>query len=257
MESRTAYTSKAEKYAKHRWDYAPEAINMIVKTTNISAESSIADIGAGTGILSQHFVEKVKHVFAVEINPEMRFLAERSLSRYPAFHNIDGCAEATTLPDRSIDLIIVAQAIHWFEPEHTKLEFLRILKPDGWLVILRNYSKDDEISEAMEDVFTEEFGAVPPQNVKRPKGQPLSFYYNHSRFQTRTYGFTSELRWDAFLGSTLSASYAPYEDHPKFPKFERALQQVFDRFSRDGCLTTYGFTELHVGRISNSQSESN
>ncbi|MFC1851940.1 class I SAM-dependent methyltransferase [candidate division CSSED10-310 bacterium] len=249
IESRSAYSSKAEKYAQYRWDYAPEAINMIIKTTGISATSSIADIGAGTGILSQHFVELVKNVFAVEINPEMRSLAERSLTGYPTFHSIDGCAEATTLPDQSIDLITAAQAIHWFDPEPTKREFLRIIKPDGWLAILRNYLRDDEVGEAMQDIFTDEYGAVPPQDVTLPEGKPLSFYYSHDQFRTLTYEFINYLTWDAFLGSTLSASYTPSEEHPKFQKFEQAVRHVFDRFSIDGRVTTHGFTELHVGRF--------
>jgi ubiquinone/menaquinone biosynthesis C-methylase UbiE len=251
MESQTAYCSKAEKYAKYRWDYAPEAIEAIKKTTGISPESAIADIGAGTGILSQHFVEMVKHVFAVEINPDMRSQAECMLAKYPAFQSIDGCAEATGLPDHSIDLITVAQAIHWFEPEPTKREFLRILKPTGWLAILRNYSLDDEIHEAMRSVFVEKNGAIPPQDVIRPEHKPLTFYYSHTQFQTHTYTFTNTLTSEAFLGSALSASYAPSEDHPRYPAFERAVHHVFDQFSTNGYLTTHGATELCMGQMFN------
>ncbi len=256
METKRVYSPKAEQYAKYRWNYTLEAITMIVETTGISPESSIADIGSGTGILSQHFVERVKQVFAVELNPEMRYQAERVLSHYPAFHSIDGCAEATTLPTHSSDLLTVAQAIHWFEPEPTKQEFLRILKPDGWLAILRNDSTDDEIGDAMQEIFTEDYGAISPQHMVRPEGKLLSFYYPHDQFQTSTYEFTNTRTWDAFLGSTLSISYAPGEDHPKYPKFEQALRHVFDRFSHDGCLTTHGVTELHVGQMVNSPSES-
>ena len=249
MESRTAYCSKAEKYAKYRWNYAPEAIDTLRKTTGISTESAIADIGAGTGIFSQHFVEMVKHVFAVEINPEMREQADRMLAKYPAFHSIDGCAEATGLSDHSIDLITVAQAIHWFEPEPTKREFLRILKPAGWLAILRNYSLDDDIHEAMGSVFVEKHGAIPPKDVTRPEHKPLAYFYSHTQFQIRTYTFTNELTRETFLGSALSASYAPSEDHPRYPAFERAVHHVFDRFSTNGSLTTHGATELCVGQM--------
>jgi hypothetical protein len=48
------YSSKAEKYAKYRWGYAAQAIQTIFDVTGISSQSCVADIGAGTGILTGH-----------------------------------------------------------------------------------------------------------------------------------------------------------------------------------------------------------
>lgn len=50
------FTGKAARYAKHRWDYAPQAIQTISDVTGISEQSVVADIGAGTGILTRHFI---------------------------------------------------------------------------------------------------------------------------------------------------------------------------------------------------------
>ena len=75
MDPVDVFSSKADIYAKYRWSYAPEAIQTIFDHTGISQESCIADIGAGTGILTREFIGKVKYIFAVEPNLEMRDIA--------------------------------------------------------------------------------------------------------------------------------------------------------------------------------------
>src|SRR5688572_24361160 len=97
MDTTDLYLSKAEKYAKFRWDYAPQAIQTISDTSQISEEAFVADIGAGTGILSRHFAAKVARVFAIEPNPAMRGVAMKALALYPACQVMDGTAEATNL----------------------------------------------------------------------------------------------------------------------------------------------------------------
>jgi 16S rRNA A1518/A1519 N6-dimethyltransferase RsmA/KsgA/DIM1 with predicted DNA glycosylase/AP lyase activity len=90
MDTTKKFSSKAEKYAKYRWDYAEQAIQTILSVTHVSATSVMADIGAGTGILTRHFVDKVERVYAVEPNPEMRQLAVKALARYPPFAALMG-----------------------------------------------------------------------------------------------------------------------------------------------------------------------
>jgi ubiquinone/menaquinone biosynthesis C-methylase UbiE len=245
----TAYSTKAEKYAKYRWDYAPQAIQTIFDITGISAEAAIADVGAGTGILTRHFVNRVKQVFAIEPNPAMREIAMKVLGHYPSFQAIDGTAEATTLADGSVDLITVAQAIHWFQPELARAEFLRILKPGGWLAILRNYSTGNEIIAAMATVLTAENGVDTAYEAKLPERKPLSFYYGHEQFRQYDFPFTLQESWEGFAGSWVSAASMPDEDHPLYPQFEQGMREVFDRFSEGGVLAVHGVTELVLGQI--------
>ena len=100
--------------------------------------SVIADIGSGTGISTQLLLSAGCEVYAVEPNREMREAAERILQGQAGFHSVDGTAEATTLPNQSVDLIVAAQAFHWFAPLPTRAEFDRILKPDGHVVLMWN-----------------------------------------------------------------------------------------------------------------------
>jgi SAM-dependent methyltransferase len=249
MDGTTAYSSKAENYARYRWDYAPKAIDCLVERVEISQESEIADIGSGTGILSKHFAGRVARLFAVEPNAEMRGMAEQVLGDFPAFENIDGSAEATTLGDRSVDVIAVAQAIHWFNPEPTRREFLRIGRSGCWLALLRNYGTDEGIGKALWSTYTEENGAIPPDKVERPPGKPVDFYYGDYPFETLIFPFAETQSWEVFLGAALSASFTPSGDHPRYPRFEREIREVFETFSVDGLVEMHGKTELQVGKI--------
>lgn len=110
----TRFASKSENYAKHRPDYAPEAIQAIIEHTKLIPASVIADVGSGTGIMTRHFVESANSVYPVEPNPEMQQMAEIELGKRPNFHSINGNSEGTTLREASIDLITVGQASRSF-----------------------------------------------------------------------------------------------------------------------------------------------
>jgi ubiquinone/menaquinone biosynthesis C-methylase UbiE len=246
MEIIEVFSSKAEKYARYRWDYAPQAIQTIFDVTQISHQSSVTDIGAGTGILTKHLVGKVKQVFAVEPNQAMRQIATRMLGVRPDCKIIDGQAEATTLSYHSVDLITVAQAFNWFDPQPTRAEFIRILKPGGWLAKLRNYGTDQDLGEALEKIYPKESDTA---SIMPGKGVPFSFYYGSDDYLKKTFAFSLERTWDEFMGASSSASYAPDEDSPFYADFELAARRVFERFSRDGLVVLHAVTEVCLGQI--------
>lgn len=241
-----AYRKKAEKYARYRWDYAPEAIRAIEDGAGLGMETSLADIGAGTGILTRHFAGRVAMVYAVEPNAEMRREAEIALARIPRCAVLDGAAEATGLPDASVDVITVAQAIHWFEPQAARREFWRILKPGGWLAILRNYGTDDALEAAVREISTAENGVRPP--IYPPHRMPEGYFFGSGEFKKLCFPFELYNHWETFLGAMLSTSFYPDEDDPAYAKFEGAARRVFERFSVDGRITTHGVTEVLLGR---------
>jgi ubiquinone/menaquinone biosynthesis C-methylase UbiE len=111
------YTDKAALYAQFRWDYAPELVAKVAAYTELEPYHAVADIGAGTGILTQHFLDRAKRVYCIEPNAAMLHEAESRLSSHPAFVSIRGRAEATGLPDNSVRLIVAGMALDWFQPE--------------------------------------------------------------------------------------------------------------------------------------------
>ena len=133
METANIYSSKAIDFARYRLQYSPEAVNAVAKLTNLTPEWVVADIGSGTGILSQAFLHLGCRVCAVEPNDAMRCEAERLVESNPLFQSLSGRAESVPLPDASIDLITVGQAVHWFDAYRSRQQFDRILKPSRWI----------------------------------------------------------------------------------------------------------------------------
>jgi len=241
------FSAKAVVYAKYRWDYDLQAIQTILEVAQVSAESCVADIGAGTGILAGHFAGTVRRVYAVEPNAAMRQIAAQALSKYPSCQVVDGRAEATTLPEHSVDLIAVAQSIHWFEPGPTRREFVRILKPGGWLAILRNVGTDEELGAAVASIFAgQEDSDTEASMVGR--GTLLSTYYGGNDFSEQTFPFTTYRDWPAFIGSLSTTSSAPDETSPSYARFVREVRRVFDVFARDGILESHAATQLYLGQ---------
>ncbi len=241
----TPYHTKAEAYARYRWDYAAEAIRVICDRTEISAQSTVADIGSGTGILARHFVERARTMYCVEPDSEMRRQAERLLNPFSSFRSIAGTAEATGLAGDSVDLITVGQAIHWFQPEAARTEFRRIRKKGGWLAILLNRSTDPAFGQAFEELFTQQNGCIPstpPANRK-----PIDFYYQGDFLR---YHFDNQIAetWEQFFGGCYSDSHAPNPDHPCYPQFVSTAERIFERLSPTGLLTLTYTTELYLGR---------
>lgn len=246
---KSLFSTKAAKYARYRWDYTPAALQAIFETARLSTQSRVADLGAGTGILTRHFAGRVGYVYALEPNPEMRTLAGQTLAGLPACAVVAASAEAVPLRPASIDLITVAQAIHWFEPAAARREFLRLLKPGGWLAVLYNSGTDEALGQAIKNLYTPEHGVNSAILIGGPPPQPQDYFFGSDDFQTLGFPFTRRQDQETFTGSLASASYAPDEDHPLYPAFVHTAHEIFARFSRDGWLDLPGLTELHIGQV--------
>lgn len=240
------YASKAEKYAKYRWDYAPGAIAAIFSMVGLTDQTVLADLGAGTGILTRHFVGRAKLVYAIEPGQAMRAQLEKTLAGHPLCQISDRRAEQTGLPDHSIDLITVGQAIHHFEPQPARTEFRRILKPGGWLALLRNYGTDEVYAQAVEPLY-KNFSA--PDLYERVTRGSADFYFGPARFQTLRFPFEFALDWEHFLGAALSSALTPDEHSPDYGAFESKARDVFDSLSVAGLVKSTGETELLLGKI--------
>jgi SAM-dependent methyltransferase len=242
------YSKKASKYARYRWEYAPAAIDVLCQQAQLSNHSWVADLGAGTGILTRALAPRVERIFAIEPDPEMLREAEDGLLGATNCVLIAASAEATTLTDHSVDAVVVAQAIHWFDPESTRRELGRILKPGGWLALLRNYGTDPKLGRAMADLNSPDYGASDSPLTPPDSPPPPDYYFGSGHFEKRTFPFTCEQNWKSFLGALTSASFMPDEDHPLFYRLECAARQIFDHFGNAGSLTIVGETELILGQ---------
>ncbi|HYM25450.1 MAG TPA: class I SAM-dependent methyltransferase [Vicinamibacterales bacterium] len=126
------FFNRAGDYARYRPGYPGAAIDAVLE--GLPEACTVADVAAGTGILSRLVAARGARVLAVEPNAAMRAAA----APHPGVVWSDGTAEATGLPDGSVDLVTVAQAFHWLDVAPTLREFARILRPAGRLAIVWN-----------------------------------------------------------------------------------------------------------------------
>jgi SAM-dependent methyltransferase len=249
-DAKQRFSNRVADYIRYRPGYPSALLDLLRAECRLSPDHAIADIGSGTGFLSELFLKNGNRVSGVEPNPEMRAGGEEYLNTYRNFTSVDGSAEATTLPAASVDFITAGQAFHWFDPQAARREFLRILKPRGWVVIVWNDRRMDEahLTREYEDLL-ERFGL----DYKRVKDA----YPERAQIQNFIAGPFIErdlpnyqsLDWDGFQGRLRSSSFAPTEGHSNFAPMMTELDRIFRAHQRDGRVRMEYFTRAFAGRL--------
>lgn len=244
------FDGRVENYAAHRPGYPAGLLDFLRGELGLAPASVVADIGSGTGILSEMFLRAGCRVFAVEPNGAMRAAAESHLKSYPNFESVAGTAEATTLDAGGVDFAAAAQAFHWFDVEGARREFRRILKPTGWAVLVWNLRRTDSDEFARDyEKLLRRFGTDYAE-VAATYADPASL----RRFFGGDYGaqrFDNFQLFDSegFKGRLLSASYVPLAGHPDFEPMLAELRRVFDAHERGGAVRVEYDTEVYYGRL--------
>lgn len=249
-EPKSRFSDRVSDYVKYRPGYPDALITHILEQSGLVPGGVVADIGSGTGISAKLFLEKGMTVYGVEPNGPMRAAAEDYLAAFPQFHSVDGSAEATTLPDDSVDLVVCAQAFHWFNNPETKAEFQRIAKPGAYLALVWNDRKAGEpFQEAYEAViqqFSIDYNTVTHRNIS--EAQVRDFFVPFP-VDIKTFYYAQQFDWPGFLGRVTSTSYMPGEGHPDYPQMKQALADIYQAFNQDEIVTFAYDTKLYLGRI--------
>jgi SAM-dependent methyltransferase len=141
----------AEVYERARPSYPVEAVEWLVTRTGLGPGMTIVDVGAGTGKLTRLLPPIGARVIAVEPLPEMR---AKLLEVVDGVEAIDGTAEKLPLPGSSADVIVVAQAFHWFDLDRALPELHRVLRPGGQLALFWNMRDlEDPVQAGVEELL--------------------------------------------------------------------------------------------------------
>jgi SAM-dependent methyltransferase len=139
---RSSFGTVAAAYAEYRPDYTEAAVRWCVAPAGRDIGSlRVLDLGAGTGKLTALLVALGADVTAVEPDPAMLAQLRRGLPSVPA---LAGSAEQIPLAGQSVDAVLCAQAMHWFDLSRALPEIARVLVPGGTLAGLWN-SDDDRV----------------------------------------------------------------------------------------------------------------
>ncbi|HMZ79688.1 MAG TPA: class I SAM-dependent methyltransferase [Acidobacteriota bacterium] len=245
------FSTRVENYVKYRPSYPKAILTMLEQECGLTADSVIADIGSGTGFSAVLFLDHGNQVYGIEPNLEMRTAGEAYLARYPKFVSLDARSEATTLPDHSLDFVVCGQSFHWFDRQKTQAEFQRILKSDGWVVILWNDRITDStpLLRAYEDALRKYSTDYSVVNHRRIEYAMLAEFFGGEHFQVRHFENIQEFDATGFIGRVLSSSYVPEPGHPNYEPLMTLLQAAFDEYHQDGKVYFEYDTQVFFGKL--------
>jgi ubiquinone/menaquinone biosynthesis C-methylase UbiE len=244
------FSNRVENYIKYRPNYPKEILEVFRDEMNLTENSVIADIGSGTGISARLFLENGNRVFGVEPNAPMREAAEDFLKEFPRFQSVDGTAENTNLPDSSVDIVIAAQAFHWFDKDKTPLEFRRILRNGGFTALIWNERQLDsnaflrDYEELLKNYGTD-YEKVRHDNLDKEIFEK-SF---QAVFDVKTFLNVQTLDFEGLKGRLLSSSYTPPETDSRFEPMLAELQRLFEKYAESGKIQILYNTKIFYTRL--------
>jgi SAM-dependent methyltransferase len=235
---------KAALYDRYRLPYAPASVADLLARTGPAPV--VADIGAGTGQLARLFAPHSARVVAVEPDAAMRQVAAGALAGFGNIEILAASAEQTTLPDHSVDLLVIGNAYHRFRPAAGD-ELRRILRPGGWAALFA-YGFTNR---AYTDMLFPKLAALPGLNRRQEQvwhKPPLEALFGAAPLHTLSCPRAHPQDWAAFFGAACSGLESPEPNDPDFAAFEAINREVFEAFAVAGIFTIAYETRVTFGQ---------
>jgi SAM-dependent methyltransferase len=244
------FSDRVADYVRYRPRYPATVLDVLRRDAGLSADLVVADIGAGTGFSAELFLEHGNEVVCVEPNAGMRAAAAALLGERPRLRIVDGTAEATGLGACSIDMVVAAQAFHWFDAVTARREFVRILRPGGYAVLMWNTRRIDasrflyEYEQLLIRHGTD-YAAVRHDHADRAI---VERFFGGSLQHASLYN-EQQLDLNGLVGRVLSSSYTPAADDPRRAPLLRDLEQLFAAHQHAGRVRLEYDTDVNFGRL--------
>lgn len=239
------FTNRVRDYARYRPEYPSEMIDFFQSELGLGKEHLVADIGSGTGISARRFLDFGNTVYCVEPNEAMRQIAEQELGHFPNFRSVSGTAQATGLAANSVDLVIAAQAFHWFAEPDVVTEFERILAPSGAIALIWNERSLDATPflREYEDLIVRygtDYTAVRHDQIT---ADSLNQIFGR-KFLSASLPNIQILDFEGLKGRMFSSSYMPTPDDPAAEELVKDLKSLFAKHARQGRITIFYKTNI-------------
>lgn len=226
------FSNNIKKYELYRPSYPKEIIEYFNKKIDLK-NMIVADIGAGTGIFTKLLLENGNKVYSIEPNEKMRHTAIKLLSEYEEAEFIDSKAESILLDDNSVNIITVAQAFHWFNTKKALQEFYRIIRDNGYVILLWNdLSYNSNFRNEYESIFKEYSEEYNKINHKIHEEELNKIFYPNKIIK-ETFNFHQILNLNDFIGRFLSSSFSPHEKDGCYGDFVFSVKKLFNKYKED------------------------
>ena len=251
MDPTQRFSDRVDDYVRYRPGYPPEALEPLVRDCGLGARAIVADIGAGTGIWTARLLETGCRVLALEPNDEMRRTGRERLAAQGRLTWLPGTAEATGLPDGSVDLVTAAQAFHWFDRPRTRRELARILAPGGWMAVIWN-ERRKESTQFLADYerllvdWAIDYERIDHTRIGRSELAP---FFAPAPLEEFVCANRQLLDLAGLEGRLRSCSYAPGPEHPHHEPMMAELRRIFAARHEDGRVAMDYDCRVYYGRL--------
>lgn len=251
MDARQRFSDRVEDYIKYRPGYPEQIIPFLRDAVGLAPSWAVADVGSGTGNLARLFLEYGNRVFGIEPNDAMRLAGSQLLHDFGRFHAVLGTAEATTLKEKTVNLVAAGQAFHWFDAERARAEFHRILVPEGPVVLIWNDRKTDATPflkeyEALLCSDGLDYAEVNHRNVDAAR---LGAFFGLEPYGAEVFPNQQVFDWDGLYGRAMSSSYVPGKGHERHGAFTKKLRALYERYAACGVVAFEYDTRVYFGRL--------
>jgi SAM-dependent methyltransferase len=254
MDSTARFSDRVEAYLAGRPRYPAELVTHLERIGALPAapvHGVIADIGVGTGLSAETFLASGYRVVGIEPNAPMRAASAEFLARYANYEARDGTADATRLEDGAFDLVVAAQAFHWFDPGRFRAESLRILRPGGWAALIWN---DRDLTgtpflagyEALLVEFGNDYLAI---RYRHQGTDAIPVYFGGRVPPVAEFRHQRRMDWPMLAALAGSASYLPAPGQPRNAELMAALRLLFESNAEGGTIDMRYTCRVHAAPL--------
>lgn len=249
------FSARAGAYARARPGYPDAAVAALTHALALAQGATIVDLGCGTGLSSEAFLRAGFRVIGVEPNEAMRRHAAQLTEQQPRFALVEGRAEATTLDAACADLVIAAQAFHWFDVEAARAEALRILRQPPLAALLWNdrRTQGSEFARGYEELLVRYGNNYLEVQRRHERADRVEHFFGNDRWRTISVAHNTVLDFDSLADRLNSASYAPPPSDSRYRPMMQSLRELFVATQRDAMVAMEFETRIHFGQMEPSR----
>ena len=245
------FSNRVEDYVRYRPGYPLEVLELLRVECGLKPFHAIADVASGTGAFTRLLLENGNHVFAVEPNAAMREAGSRLLHSFAQLTSVAGTAEDTTLPSCCVDFVTAAQSAHWFDRRRARSEFVRILKPGGWCVLIWNERRTAATAFLRDyEQLLLTYGTDYKEVRHERTTTTIQEFFAPAPHHERVFDLRQQFEFEGAAGRLLSSSYAPLSGHPNHSPMMAELERIFHAHAQKGVVEFEYNTRVFYRRLS-------